>query len=194
MKKLITITVLLAAMASQAVSFSWDSNKVKIQFDGATTLAAAGSITASLIYLGTDSSATIEGYSIKNGFEADSISTKSTGLASGKGTYSGTFTKVLGTKFGNEATFNPGDYFTVLLTYTDSNSVTWYNLASSTFQVPSDAEDLTTGLAASFTHSFDMKSKGTALSAGGGWTAVPEPSTAALALAGLALLLKRRKA
>ena len=32
------------------------------------------------------------------------------------------------------------------------------------------------------------------VSPGGGWTAVPEPSTAALALAGLALLLKRRKA
>ena len=34
----------------------------------------------------------------------------------------------------------------------------------------------------------------TTVTPGGGWAAVPEPSTAALALAGLALLLKRRKA
>ena len=32
------------------------------------------------------------------------------------------------------------------------------------------------------------------MSAGSGWTAVPEPATATLALAGLALLIRRRRA
>ena len=47
---------------------------------------------------------------------------------------------------------------------------------------------------ASWTSSTGMKTLGFGSQANATWTAVPEPSTAVLALAGLALLLKRRKA
>ena len=194
MKKILTFALVAAAISSQAVSFTWNSNSVKISFDGSTALAEAGKITAALIYLGTDSSATVNGYDVDNGIVVQTKDTTSSGMAATKGTYSQKYTKVLGTTFENNATFAAGDYFTVLLTYTDSNDVKWYNLSSTVYQLPEDATDQTNDLKGSFNHSFSMNAKGTALSAGGGWTAVPEPSTAALALAGLALLLKRRKA
>ena len=198
MKKTIAFALVVAAISAQAVTFTWNSNNIKVSFDGATTIAAAGGITATLLYLGTDSSASIEKFEVSNGIEADSKKTTSSGAATAKGKYSSEFTKVLGTTFGtgaNTKTFSAGDYFTVLLSYKDeANNVTWVNLATSAWQLPTDATDITTDLTASFSHSFEMKSKGTALTAGGGWVQVPEPSTAMLALAGLALLLKRRKA
>ena len=203
MKKLLALTLVAVAISSQGVSFTWDSNKVKISFDGSTTAATAGNITATLLYLGTSSSASVSDYSIANGIVADTVATKSSGLASAKGTYSKNFDNGIGaTVGGSSSTLTAGDYFTVLLTYTQTvgtETVTWYNLSSSVYQLPTTADDTTTGLEAHFAHSFDMNARGTALTAGGGWTAaaatpIPEPSTAALALAGLAMLIKRRKA
>ena len=204
MKKALTLTLVVAAMVSQAVTITWDSNKTKISFNGATTVATAGGITATLLWLGTDSSATISGYTIANGIVADTTTTKSSGLASTKGTYSKDYSKGIGTTYNNDSDLKlaAGDYFTVLLTYTQTvgeETVTWYNLSSSVYQLPVDADDQTNDLAGHFAHSFAMNDRGTALTAGGGWTAaaatpIPEPSTAALALAGLALLIKRRKA
>lgn len=195
MKKILTLAIVGIASFAQALSFDWAS-AAKISFDGATTIAQSGGITATLIYLGTDTSATVTktetGFTV-SGVEVQTAKTKSTGLATGKGKYSGTFGQALGSEIGTSH-FAVGDYFTVLLTYKDESNVQWYNLSSTVYRVPTTADDTTTGLSGTFTHNFDMKEKGTALSAGGGWTAVPEPSTAALALAGLALLLKRRKA
>ena len=201
MKKLLTLILAATAMASQAVTFTWDSNATKVSFDGATTIAAAGGITATLLWLGTASSASISDYSVANGLVADTTATKSTGMATNKGKYSHDYTKAIGATINSssESTLAAGDYFTVLLTYTDSENVTWYNLSSSVYQLPTTADDQTNDLVGHFSHSFAMNDRGTALTAGGGWTAaaatpIPEPSTAALALAGLALLIKRRKA
>ena len=72
---------------------------------------------------------------------------------------------------------------------------TYYNLSTTTYTLSSIADNTSTetmSTASSFTWTTGEDSS--SLKAGGGWTAVPEPSTAALALAGLALLLKRRKA
>ena len=199
MKKTLTLLLVGLAFGAQALSFDWAS-AAKISFEGSTDLATAGKITAHLIYLSTDTSATVktetDGFTV-SGTEVATAVTKSSGLATAKGKYSGTYAQALGATIGEGSaakTFAVGDYFTVLLTYTDADSVTWYNLSSTVYQVPTTADDTTTGLSGTFTHSFTMNDKGTALSAGGGWTAVPEPSTAALALAGLALLLKRRQA
>ena len=78
-----------------------------------------------------------------------------------------------------------------------SGGKTYYNLGSETYTV-SGMADSTSSLnafkPAASTFSYGSSSEGTSVSAGSGWVAVPEPSTAALALAGLALLLKRRKA
>ena len=199
MKKLLTIVVATVTIASQAVSFKWDSNNIAVSFNGSTDLAKAGSITATLLYLGTSSSTSIADYSVENGLAVQTVATKSSGLSSGKGKYSEKFDRPVGYEFENGSTLTAGDYFTVLLTYTDSESVTWYNLSSSVYRLPTDATDQTNDLVANFSHSFAMNDRGTALTAGGGWTAaaatpIPEPGTAAMALLGLGLLIRRRKA
>ena len=78
-----------------------------------------------------------------------------------------------------------------------SGDDTYWNVSSSVYELTQaniDAlrEDGTALPDSSFAFSNSVSSGSG--SVGGGWAQVPEPSTAALALAGLALLLKRRKA
>ena len=86
-----------------------------------------------------------------------------------------------------------GSYFGLLYAYTSGSDQ--YYFAGTVYQF-SDTDtthynsDLQT-----FTWKDDKLATSTdSTGASQGWVAVPEPSTAALALAGLALLLKRRKA
>ena len=196
MKKTLTMLVALAFVAgAQGVAFTWNSSS-KIQFNGTTTIAEAGGITANLYYLGSSSAFTIEDYAIVGEYTDSTAemqkATTSTGLVSNKGKYTGTFDETLGAVI-NGQNYTAGDYFIVLLTYNDGEK-TWYNLASAPWQLPTNAENNTLGLTATFTHSYTMQAEGTPLTAGGGWvTPIPEPATAALALAGLAMLIRRRK-
>ena len=84
--------------------------------------------------------------------------------------------------------------FGLYLSYTDEDGIIWQNVSSATYTIPEGTKDITTGLSTTFAFDWKKNDEGTRLTSGGGWTQVPEPSTAMLALAGLTLLLKRRKA
>ena len=194
MKTLLTLLAIGLSISAQALSFTWGSGTTAISFDGTTI--TDGSVKAYLFYLGSSSSATwsIDGTE-NSGTTVQNTASTSTGFASTKGRISATFNQTYGSDIGT-GTFVDGATFGVFLTYTDAGK-TWYNYSGNTYTVSGAADDTSTLSAATF--SFDLSSKttlasGQSASAGGGWTAVPEPSTAALALAGLALLLKRRKA
>ncbi len=83
----------------------------------------------------------------------------------------------------------------MFLVYNDGTD-TWYNFSSTVATITTDA----TGAFEAKSFAFDYSTKTTIESDGqtpSGWTKiniVPEPSTAILALAGLALLIKRRRA
>ena len=91
----------------------------------------------------------------------------------------------------------PGNFVSVL-SY-KSGDDTYWNVSSSVYaltQANIDAlrDDGTALPDSSFAFSNTVKTEAGSGSVGGGWAMVPEPSTAMLALAGLALLIKRRRA
>ena len=197
MKKATLIALFcFAATAAQAVTWTWSASGVK--FDG-TTLKSSTAVTGYLIYLGTSSFA--DSYTVTKTSTADSIASTigtkvdSVNKTSAVGKLTGEWTFDYGT------TYNNGDNFAVLLQYVAEDK-TYFNLSSAviTLSGGNDADAATqtpatdpSNSAASF--SFATAGEKNSLSKGGGWTvAVPEPSTAMLALAGLALLIKRRRA
>ena len=208
MKKLLTFaTILLVAHAAQGISFKWG-------VDGGVTYVGSGNkvggITATLVYLGEGASAA---YSI-----GDWVVNNPTPSTAGGGTVTATslstppvkagsfttrtYTLQEGAQVGASVTdiMTAGSStFGLFLTYTDSENVTWYNVSSQTYTIPAGSSDITTGLTTNFAFDWKQNERGVALTSGGGWAAaaatpIPEPSTAALALAGLAMLIKRRKA
>ena len=208
MKKLLTLaTVLLIAQAAQAISFSWGPTG-GYTYVGSTKV---GGITATLIYLGEGNSAA---YSIGDWVVNNPTArTSSEGVAtttSNSSTVPALNGKVPNVKFalssgsqvGSESTdlLTPGSStFGLFLTYTDSENVTWYNVSSSTYTLPAGSTDITTGLSTTFAFDWTQNERGVALTSGGGWSAaaatpIPEPGTAAMALLGLGLLIRRRKA
>ena len=208
MKKfaLLAITMLMAT-SSQAVSFKWASNG-KVTFGGTEVASLTpNTYTALLVNLGagswgtttiSESGLTLAQTTKTTADSQTSIQGKTGTLGSkSNSTFSGTFNHAIGSTTG-DYTVAAGDVFGVMLTYTDSANKTWYSLSTNTYTLDPAATDISTLSAASFTFT-DSKNEvdsGSSVSAGGWYTAkpVPEPSTAALALAGLALLLKRRRA
>ena len=207
MKKLITFaTILLVAGTAQAISFTWGVT------GGFTYVGAnnkVGGITATLVYLGEVvngetpsyliSSQTVQNETARTSGDGVATSTSQTSTVAALNGKTSTVKYALpaGQQVGPSETdlLTAGSStFGLYLTYTDTDNVTWYNVSSSTYTIPAGSSDITTGLSTTFAFDWKKNDEGTRLTSGGGWTQVPEPSTAMLALAGLALLLKRRRA
>ena len=192
MKKLLTLLAAIGLVSSaSAVSITWNISNIAF---GGNTLKSDTGVTAYLVYLGN-------GGSLETSYDATAIESLA---SSAVDSVSGTNTKgaaqntyaLPAPSSGDFSDLN-GDTYGLLLSYVNEGK-TYYNLGSATFTV-SGVADETSSLnqfkPAATTFSYGTKNdSATSVSPGGGWTAVPEPSTAALALAGLALLLKRRKA
>lgn len=197
MKKLIAMLVAVLAASTQAASFNWGTGTVKASFDGTAFTTADYTVTAYLVYLadGDTSSMFTVDYTAPGAINAvvgnATAKPATTGSNANKGKVKGKF---------DDALVANGNTFGMYLKYTDASGVSWFNFSSDTYTV----SGLSTGGEvlddAVYTFNFDskteIKNSSQTVSAGGGWhsIAVPEPSTAALALAGLALLIKRRRA
>ena len=190
MKKTLTLLTLLGLISSaSAASMTWTISSIK--FDGAT-LKDNTSVSAYLLYLGNGGTLA-DSYTVS---EIDSLTKvdSATGTTS-KGAISSDY--VFTKPESGDCTELNGNVYALLLSYTNEGK-TFYNLGSATYTVAGMDEDGSTALAdykpAASTFSYGTKSDSGPVTAGGGWVAVPEPSTAMLALAGLALLIKRRRA
>ena len=190
MKRILTLIAVAVSMTSSAASFSWGSGTTAIAFDG-TTL--AGNATAYLVYLGTSTDTTklftLTATEIVGASSADSGLTSTSKRTAGRvvETYQDTTGQIA-----NGATY--GAY----IVYNDGKK-NWFNFSSTVYTVAGLEDDTSSLATANFEFNLGTKTEinpsSSSPSAGGGWyAAVPEPSTAMLALAGLALLIKRRRA
>ena len=192
-----TLAILLSALAvsAHAVAFSWTSTD-QISFNGTVLNTTGNTATAYLVYLGADG-----GWSFGTDITGTLANVTDTNVDNSPAPTSGSNTlkgKITQKTYG--VNDNQGYSYGVVLKYTDSANDVWYNLSSDVYTVGSSVADNATGQSHSFAFSFanggEVNELGTA-QVGSGWhkvVAVPEPATASLALAGLALLLKRRRA
>ena len=195
MKKTILALALAALVAPSAFGLSFNWSVSGISFDGTRFNKTTGAnVTAYLLYLGNNAGYSTTGYTLTEESTATTIiSSVGTKAADKTGT---TAAGKISDDFAFDSTkYGNNDVFGVLLSYT-SEGKTYFNLSSSTYKLSGLTDDPTQTIAdASFTFSYSGPAESNKISSGSGWVqAVPEPSTAALALAGLALLLKRRKA
>ena len=201
MKKAFTAIAVLALTigAASALSFEWGTSSA-ITFNGTklTTAALAAPATVELIYLGKDKAWSFDESGLVTDEAVSTGSVTTSGAPTAKGKASGKITKSVGDTFADNSTFGGGNVFGVLITYTDTNGDVWYNLSSNTYTLADGVSDITTITKQTFNFAWENDSTGAeAPTAGGGWwtaPAVPEPVSAGLALAGIALLLKRRRA
>jgi hypothetical protein len=190
MKKFITMMVVaLVAVSASAATFAWGTGSTKVSFNGTNITTANGAIGYLVLLTGSSLEASVVEGIMQT---PTAISTKaniSTGLASAKGRISGSYA--------SDSIAN-GQNYGMFITYSDGTD-TWYNFSSTVYTV-SGLQDATSGLEdAVFAFDFATQTTvtdGDAVTAGGGWykaVAVPEPASAMLALAGVAMLIRRRK-
>ena len=198
MKKLLAIIIATATIGAQAASMQWKATNVA--FGGTTLDSKTATVSGYLVFLGTSSSLA-DLYTID--YTAPGTITPATNVGDpksvGTGRAAGSITSTYDdatSATGDGSQVAAGNYFAMYLKYVDGKGDTWYNFATSAGEVTLDER----GVANPITFSFNYGTQTTIESAGqtpSGWTkinVVPEPSTAMLALAGLALLIKRRRA
>jgi len=180
MKKIFTslLAIGMCAVASASTVLWTVDAKAFGTSDGTSERAANYFVT---VFLYSDYSAVTTALSSLGSSAESSISTinslaQATGTTAKTGKATGSFTS-------SEPSITTVEIFSIAWDATSIAEATHYNLSSAVSSDAYSAPDNPTNTG-TFTSS----------SYSGGWKAVPEPSTAALALAGLALLLKRRKA
>ena len=190
MKKTLLALALVAGFATtaSALSFNWTTSAA-LKFND-TALKSSTDVTGYLVYLASGSLET--SYALSDDSTASSVASSIGTLVSTQNKTTA-LSKINGKASFDYGTYNNGDVFAMLLVYTNGSD-TYYNLSSTTYTLSGISDETSTPENATFTFSNATVGESSSLTAGSGWTAVPEPSTAALALAGLALLLKRRKA
>ena len=186
MKKIIGLALIMGCVAAQAASINWGSTASL--YYGTTSVGSK--VTGYLVYLGGAGStwSAVDPVGIANGtVTAPVANTKVSSLSKVAGAVdSGTApyfvanppvdgTSVYGVMFvytsGTDKWYNLGN----LYTFDTTDNATYYNQALDTFTWK------------------DSTIASNASTSAQGWTPVPEPATAALALAGLAMLIRRRK-
>ena len=200
MKKAFTAIAVLALTigAASALSFDWTTGS-KISFNGTqlTTAELAAPVTIVLIYLGTDNTWSFAESGLVTDEAVSTGAVAVTGGLANRGKASGTIEKTLGDSFADGSKFGNGSVFGVMITYTDTEGNVWYNLSSNTYTLSGAEMNGTPIPKQTFDFAWTNDESGAETpTAGGGWwmTPVPEPMTVICGLAGLALLLKRRRA
>lgn len=194
--KFAILAVFAMALAANGAQVNWGSNG--ILYNGTERMTTVNGYTtkAYLVYLGEAGST----WGAIDSSYIDSIS--STAVAEKTAAAPGTVAAASGDNpiftAGTTLIKNSTDKYTYGVStfgilFVSTNSKDGHAWGSDTYYMTSDTFTLQnsgdTYTAATETSTFQQ-----AVPSGSSWTAVPEPSTAALALAGLALLLKRRKA
>ena len=186
----LALAVGLAGMAS-AVTMQWTA--AGISFDGTRfnkTTGAGSVLTGYLVALDSFAAS----YTVDDSFTAATVGTvvdTGTDGTSAVGKLSNFWTI-------DSDNYSNGDTFAVLLKYTGaSDGKTYWNLSSGLVTLEGFSVDPPTN-ASNTTASFSY-GKGTdgTLTAGGGWVAaaaVPEPGIACMALLGIGMMIKRRRA
>ena len=176
------MAIAIIATSANAVAFKWTSDSIKF----GTTAVGAGA-TGYLVYIGNNT-LNSTGYKFDDIVAMDDVVNAKTKLS-----------KMNVTAANVDTLNNPVGNYVMYLTYT-SGTDTFFNVSSTTYTLTQSAvtallnegtdlpEAKFSGIAST------INAKGTAGTIGGGWYAVPEPGTAALALLGIGMLIRRRRA
>ena len=199
MKTPLIALIAVATLSASAASFDWGTGSDKVAFGDLIFNVSGYNVTGYLVHLGTSTDVSklysidyAEPGSISGATSVQYKAPTVTGGASNKGKIKETFK---GEEVVNGATFG------MYLVYTDADGVSWFNYSTNVYTVSGISTGAEVLSAATFGFNYAAQNtitkEGESLKAG--WNsiniaAVPEPSTAALALAGLALLIKRRRA
>jgi len=183
MKRILAIVLVALVASAQAATVKWNwQSSAGVKFD---TTSLGGNGTAYLLFIGSDSidTYTFDEYVTMAQTENTPVATAATKMSKINATVT---------------TPDTAGNFVSVLSYKNGDDLYW-NVASEVYaltQANIDAlvNDGTAIPNSSFVHSSTVNSTAGSGTVGGGWAMVPEPSTAALALAGLALLIKRRRA